>query len=68
MRETRLSGSVEGVMGNHDSYSDSPRGHVERFGGASDGHTQPVSARELIQRFSDSDTSNAADGAVWSMA
>ena len=22
MRETRLSGSVEGVMGNHDSYSD----------------------------------------------
>jgi hypothetical protein len=23
MRETRLSGSVEGVMGNHDSYSDS---------------------------------------------
>jgi hypothetical protein len=31
MRETRSSGSVEGVMGNHDSYSDSyaaltPRG------------------------------------------
>jgi len=24
MRETRLSGSVEGVMGNHDSYSDFP--------------------------------------------
>ena len=24
MRETRLSGSVEGVMGNHDSYSDVP--------------------------------------------
>jgi hypothetical protein len=23
MRETRSSGSVEGVMGNHDSYSDS---------------------------------------------
>jgi len=23
MRESRLSGSVEGVMGNHDSYSDS---------------------------------------------
>ena len=23
MRETRLSGSMEGVMGNHDSYSDS---------------------------------------------
>ena len=22
MRESRLSGSVEGVMGNHDSYSD----------------------------------------------
>ena len=25
MRETRLSGSVEGVMGNHDSYSDSEK-------------------------------------------
>ena len=24
MRQSRLSGSVEGVMGNHDSYSDSP--------------------------------------------
>jgi len=24
MRESRLSGSVEGVMSNHDSYSDSP--------------------------------------------
>jgi hypothetical protein len=24
MREIRSSGSVEGVMGNHDSYSDSP--------------------------------------------
>ena len=26
MRETRSSGSVEGVMGNHDSYSDSRQG------------------------------------------
>jgi hypothetical protein len=25
MRETRSSGSVEGAMGNHDSYSDSSR-------------------------------------------
>jgi hypothetical protein len=25
MRECRLSGSVEGVMGNHDSYSDSSK-------------------------------------------
>ena len=24
MRQSRLSGSVEGVMGNHDSYSDPP--------------------------------------------
>lgn len=24
MRQLRTSGSVEGVMGNHDSYSDSP--------------------------------------------
>jgi hypothetical protein len=28
MRQSRLSGSVEGVMGNHDSYSDSPRALV----------------------------------------
>jgi len=27
MRESRLSGSVEGVMGNHDSYSDSSVEH-----------------------------------------
>jgi len=26
MRQYRSSGSVEGVMGNHDSYSDSPLG------------------------------------------
>jgi hypothetical protein len=30
MRETRSSGSVEGVMGNHDSYSDSNQGRSPR--------------------------------------
>ena len=29
MRETRSSGSVEGVMGNHDSYSDFGSGTVD---------------------------------------
>jgi hypothetical protein len=31
MRETRSSGSVEGVMGNHDSYSDSRNGIDSNF-------------------------------------
>jgi hypothetical protein len=31
MRENRSSGSVEGVMGNHDSYSDSLRMTVNSF-------------------------------------
>jgi hypothetical protein len=30
MRETRSSGSVEGVVGNHDSYSDSPDSKCDR--------------------------------------
>ena len=29
MRETRLSGSVEGVVGDHDSYSDSLQNHSQ---------------------------------------
>jgi len=30
MRESRLSGSVEGVMGNHDPYSDNT--HLRQYG------------------------------------
>src|SRR6266851_3373168 len=45
MRQSRLSGSVEGVMGNHDSYSDSflkqiEMIHSEKFSELADAHRQ----------------------------
>ena len=43
MRQSRLSGSVEGVMGNHDSYSD----YAHADGALATGHQNIVGLREL---------------------
>jgi len=49
MREIRKSGSVEGVMGNHDSYSDSNRERLEVR--AVRARTRPLKSGKARARF-----------------